>query len=301
MAKLLAKTNETGKQKLNYPLTILTGFGFMGTSVAWMIYDPYVTKILDRLLTASPWVAEMSERLAGSAMLANFMEAQGESAFAAGRFTLVPLFIGIIMTFDNIFGVLFQPLFGKLSDSCHSRWGRRRPFIMIGAPVSALLFCMIPLANSIPALMVTVILFVFVMSLWRSPVVALMPDLTPPELRSQGNAIINLMGGVGGAVGMGAGTIVTVIYLALNSMSADDPNYDEFATFPAVFAVGAAVMIIGMLVLCSLSRKKTAACSAPMCSTPATTKNAGARKRKPSARISSSASKWCSANPSAGA
>jgi len=244
-----AKNTNGGKLKLNLPLTILTGFGFMGTSVAWMIYDPYVTRLLDRLLTASPWVTEMSERLAGSAMLEGFMAAQGENAFAAGRFTLVPLFIGIIMTFDNIFGVIFQPLFGKLSDSCHSRWGKRRPFIFIGAPISALLFVLIPFMPSIPMLMVTVIFFVFVMSLWRSPVVALMPDLTPPELRSQGNAIINLMGGLGGALGMGAGTVVTMIYLAVNGMSRDDPNYDEFATFPAVFAVGAAVMVIGMLVL----------------------------------------------------
>lgn len=40
------------------------------------------------------------------------------------------------------------------------------------------------------------------MSLWRAPVVALMPDLTPNELRSEGNAVINLMGGIGSALGL---------------------------------------------------------------------------------------------------
>jgi len=245
----MAKAAAQGKQKLNYPKTILTGFGFMAATIAWQIYDPYISKLLDKFLSASPMVAAWSERLAGSTFLAQFMESQGESALAAGKFTLVPLFIGIIMTFDNIFGVIFQPTFGKISDRCHSRLGKRKPFILIGAPISALLFMLIPMMNTLPAMMVCIILFVFVMSLWRAPVVALMPDLTPPELRSEGNAVINLMGGVGGAVGMVAGTLVTTIYLAANGLSKDSPLFSEFDTFPAVFAVGAVVMIIGTLVM----------------------------------------------------
>ena len=83
------------------------------------------------------------------------------------------------------------------------------------------------------------------MSLWRAPVVALMPDLTPPELRSQGNAVINLMGGLGGLIGMVAGTIVTVIMSAVLGKG----NYEEIDTYPYVFLIGSVVMIIGMLVL----------------------------------------------------
>ena len=192
----------------------------MATSIAWAIYDPYITKILNHLLSASTmvsgWSAALVERFPA---LVKFAEAQGESvALEGGGFTLVPLFLGIIMTFDNIFGVIFQPTFGKLSDHCHSKLGKRRPFILFGAPISAILFFLIPLAAtkvvSLPLTMVFIILFVFVMSLWRAPVVALMPDLTPPELRSEGNAVINLMGGLGGLVGMVAGTIVSVIYKA---------------------------------------------------------------------------------------
>ena len=249
----MAKAAAQGKQKLNYPKTILTGFGFMAATIAWQIYDPYISKLLDKFLSASPLISAWSERLAGSAFLAQFMESQGNAATAAGKFTLVPLFIGIIMTFDNIFGVIFQPTFGKLSDRCHSRLGKRKPFILIGAPISALLFMLIPMMDTLPAMMVCVILFVFVMSLWRAPVVALMPDLTPPELRSEGNAVINLMGGIGGAIGMVAGTLVTTIYLAVKGISKDDPLFSElfseFDTFPAVFAVGAVVMIIGTLVM----------------------------------------------------
>lgn len=238
--------------KLNYGKTILTGFGFMAASIAWAIYDPYVTRILNHLLSASSavngWSAALVERFPA---LVRFAEAQGEDvALAGGGFTLVPLFIGIIMTFDNIFGVIFQPTFGKLSDRCHSKLGKRRPFIVFGAPVSAVLFFLIPIAavkfGSLPMTMAFIILFVFIMSLWRAPVVALMPDLTPPELRSEGNAVINLMGGIGGLVGMVAGTLVTMIYKARGiEVTADN----EEIIYPYVFLIGSVVMVIGMLVL----------------------------------------------------
>lgn len=238
--------------KLNYGKTILTGFGFLATSIAWAIYDPYITKILNHLLNASAtitgWSTALVERFP---TLVRFAEAQGESVtLEGGGFTLVPLFIGIIMTFDNIFGVIFQPTFGKLSDNCHSKLGKRRPFIVFGAPISAVLFFLIPIAavyvGSLPLTMCFIILFVFVMSLWRAPVVALMPDLTPPELRSEGNAVINLMGGLGGLIGMVAGTIVTVIFKARGvAITAEN----EERIYPYVFLIGAVIMIIGMLVL----------------------------------------------------
>ena len=241
--------------KLNYWHTILTGFGFMASSIAWAIYDPYITKILNRLLNESAaitsWSAKLNEAFPA---LASFAEANGEDVgTAAGGITLVPLFIGIIMTFDNIFGVIFQPTFGKLSDNTHSRLGKRRPFVVYGAPISALLFAIIPIIavkfNSLGFTMLFIILFVFVMSLWRAPVVALMPDLTPNELRSEGNAVINLMGGIGSALGLFAGTIVTAIYCAAMGISSKSPEFDEYDTFPYVFLLGAAIMIIGMLVI----------------------------------------------------
>lgn len=238
--------------KFSRKRTILTGFGFMASSIAWAIYDPYITKILNRLLTESATITAWSVKLNEMfPVLAKFAEAQGEDVnLAGGGITLVPLFIGIIMTFDNIFGVIFQPAFGKLSDNCHSKLGKRRPFIVFGAPVSAFLFGVIPwvaLSNSLPLTMLFIILFVFSMSLWRAPVVALMPALTPPALRSEGNAIINLMGGVGSAIGMFAGTIVGVIYKLFTGVEVTAEN--EQIAFPYVFLTGSIVMIIGMLVI----------------------------------------------------
>ncbi len=245
-------------QKLNVPKTILTGFGFLATSIAWAIYDPYITKILNKILSESDLVTNLSAKLASAIpWIGEFAEAQGQSTItASGGFSLVPLFIGIIMTFDNIFGVIFQPTFGKLSDNCHSKLGKRRPFIVTCAPISALLFALIPVvalntsgALQLPLTMLVVILFVFSMSLWRAPVVALMPDLTPPELRSEGNAIINLMGGIGSAVGMVAGTIGIALCTLFAGYSKAEIKADETVSFPYVFIVGSLVMIIGMLVL----------------------------------------------------
>ncbi len=245
-------------QKLNVPKTILTGFGFLATSIAWAIYDPYITKILNKILSESEIITTLSAKLASAIpWIGEFAEAQGQSTISAsGGFSLVPLFIGIIMTFDNIFGVIFQPTFGKLSDNCHSKLGKRRPFIVSCAPISAILFALIPIvalntsgAIQLPLTMFVIILFVFSMSLWRAPVVALMPDLTPPELRSEGNAIINLMGGVGSAVGMVAGTIGIALCTLIAGYSKAEIKADETVSFPYVFLIGSIIMIIGMLVL----------------------------------------------------
>jgi Na+/melibiose symporter-like transporter len=94
--------------------------------------------------------------------------------------------------------------------------------------------------STLPALMLVVILFVFVMSAWRAPVVALMPDLTPPKLRSEGNAIINLTGGIGGLIGMFAGTLLCLIFGFDSKLNEERPY---------VFIMGAIVMILGTLVL----------------------------------------------------
>ncbi len=243
--------------KLDYKKTILTGFGFLASSIAWAIYDPYITKILNKILSESDFVTNLSNSLKDIKWIADFMASQGESSVGlGGTFTIVPLLIGIIMTFDNIFGVIFQPAFGKLSDNCHSKLGKRRPFIVTCAPISAILFALIPFVAlnvkgdlALPVTMFVIILFVFSMSLWRAPVVALMPDLTPPELRSEGNAVINLMGGLGGAVGMIAGTIAIALCSLIGGYSSAQIKAEESLSFPYVFAIGSVVMILGMLIL----------------------------------------------------
>ena len=237
------------KMKLNYGKTLLIGFAFMASSIACGVYDPYITTLLNKILGESALIAGWSAKLVEKfPILLEFMQAQGEDVgSAATGFTLVPLFIGIIMTFDNIFGVVFQPTFGKISDRCHTRIGKRKPFILIGAPLAAVIFAIIPRValhenGRISAMMFCIILFVFVMSFWRAPCVALMPDLTPPALRSEGNSVINLVGGVGSLLALQAATIVCAI-------GGWDKGTQEEEYIPYVFLFASIVMIICTLVV----------------------------------------------------
>lgn len=204
----------TANHKLHYGKTALIGFGFMAVQIAWIIYNARVPLILRENST-----------------IANL-------AWASTA-------VGIIMVIDNIFGVVFQPLFGRLSDKTHTRFGKRTPYMMIGIPLCALLFILIPRLQTIGALMLDIIVFNFIMSTWRSPVVALMPDLVPSELRGEGNAVINIMGGIGVVLGTVSGTIIELL----------TGNKDELYVRNQVFVFGAIVMVICLLVVVFLVRE----------------------------------------------
>ncbi len=117
---------------------------------------------------------------------------------------------GIVMAMDNIVALFLLPLFGALSD----KTGRRIPFIIGGTAAAILLMILIPVLDNCHGIWnhnVSTAVFVVVlgclllaMGSYRSPAVALMPDVTPKPLRSKGNAVINLMGALGGAFTLGA-------------------------------------------------------------------------------------------------
>ncbi len=147
--------------KFKYGKIFLLGFGFFGVSVIWSVYNAFVP------------------------------------LFLANKFHFAPWLIGLFMTFDNIAALFIQPPVGAWSDRLRTKIGRRMPFILIGAPVGAIAFGLIPIA-AVPALFVACTSTLLLsMAFWRTPVVALMPDITPSQFRSQANGIINLMGGVG--------------------------------------------------------------------------------------------------------
>lgn len=161
------------KLRLNYWQIIFIGFGFLASSLAWAVYNAQVPLILDE------------------------------------RFSLSRTFIGTIMTIDNFFGVILQPLIGTWSDNTHSRFGRRLPWIALGLPICALLFTLVPLQTVLWQFMLVIVSFNFVMALWRSPVVSIMPDVVPSPLRSEANGIINLMGGVGSIIAFYYGGVLS--------------------------------------------------------------------------------------------
>jgi Na+/melibiose symporter-like transporter len=150
--------------RLNYGKTFLLGFGFFGVSVIWGVYNAFVP------------------------------------VFLSEKFGLDVRVVGFFMTLDNIAALLIQPPVGAWSDRLRTPIGRRMPFILIGAPIGALAFGIIPLAGVLPLFVACTSTLLLSMALWRTPVVALMPDITPSRFRSQANGIINFMGGVGAII-----------------------------------------------------------------------------------------------------
>lgn len=157
--------------KMDYKKTFILGFGFFAISLCGALYDSYVPIFLSRFISSE-------------------------------------MVIGFLMTMDNYAGLFLQPFFGSLSDRTKTRAGKRMPFLLIGMPLSALLVSLIPLHNGLVTLLITIVLYNLVMASYRSPTVALMPDITPKPLRSKANGVINLMGGVGSVIAFFVGSML---------------------------------------------------------------------------------------------
>jgi MFS family permease len=184
-------------KRLNYAKTFLLGFGFFGVSVIWMVYNSFVP------------------------------------LFLANKFQLDARWIGFFMTLDNIAAFFIQPPVGAWSDRLRTPIGRRMPFILIGAPIGAIVFGLIPLADILPLFVACTSTLLVSMAFWRTPVIALMPDITPSQYRSQANGIINMMGGIGSIV-------ATLVGGNLYDMSANH-------AYP--FWMGSALVIISALLV----------------------------------------------------
>lgn len=163
-----------------------------------------------------------------------------------GTFGLGETITGVIMAADNVLALFLLPLFGSLSDKVDTKMGKRMPFITTGTILAVIFLMLLSVADRTINLSLFVgALFILLISmgLYRSPAVALMPDLTPNKLRSKGNAIINLMGAVGG--------VYTLIMIKLLVGKGDHPDY-----MPLFISVAALMVIaVGVLVI-TVNEKK---------------------------------------------
>ncbi len=192
--------------KLNYKRTFLIGLAFMAISAFWQLYDNAIPLILKNTFGVTDDIS------------------------------------GYIMAADNVLAVFLLPLFGALSDKVSTRFGKRKPFIILGSCLAAVLMLVVPFANNtknLPLFVIILGLLLVVMGSYRSPAVALMPDVTPKPLRSKGNAVINLMGSLGG--------IMTFLIIALFVKDNDMGNYTYVYAIIAAFMVACAI-ILGLTV-----------------------------------------------------
>ena len=204
--------------KLNNKRTILVGLAFLSICAFWQMYDNIVPLILTRTF-------HMNETISG-----------------------------LIMAADNILALFLLPFFGSLSDRTNTKIGKRMPFILFGTGCAMILMNLLPLiensyyaapstAKTVSFIIVLGLLLV-AMGTYRSPAVALMPDVTPKPLRSKGNAIINLMGAVGG-----------ILYLAITSVLYSQSRLEAIeaaggrVNYQPLFMIVSAMMFVSIGVL----------------------------------------------------
>ncbi len=198
--------------KLNYKRTILIGFAFMSILAFWQFYDQVVPYLLENVF--------------------------GLSTFAANA----------IMSVDNILAIFMLPLFGAISDRTHTRLGKRTPYILFGTIAAVILLVINGLfteSRNFTGFVVTLMMLLVTMAIYRTPAVAYMPDVTEKPLRSKGNAIINLVGYIGGIFA----TIVMMFMLKSDKNAAGETVYSEDQSFLPVFIVIAAFMLVAVLVM----------------------------------------------------
>ncbi|MDD4772984.1 MAG: MFS transporter [Eubacteriales bacterium] len=186
--------------KLNYRRIILIGLAFMSICAFWQLFDGLIPLML-------------------------------ENTFGLGE-----TITGFIMALDNILALFMLPMFGALSDKIKSPLGRRMPFIAVGTLLAVIFMIFIPIANNqnnFVLFFVSLGMVLLAMGTYRSPAVALMPDLTPKPLRSKANAIINLMGALGG--------VYTLIMIKLTV--GEDNNYLN------VYLTVIFLMVVSVLIL----------------------------------------------------
>ena len=200
--------------KLDNKRTVLVGLAFLSICAFWQMYDSIIPLILTE------------------------------------TFHMNETFSGVIMAADNVLALFLLPFFGALSDRTNTRIGRRMPFILFGTLWAVILMNVLPVidnsyaqqgsATKLALFVVTLGLLLVMMGTYRSPAVALMPDVTPKPLRSKANAIINLMGALGGIIYLG---VAAVMYPNEKTADAAHVNYQP------LFIVVSALMALSVLVL----------------------------------------------------
>ena len=202
--------------KLDYKRTVLIGMAFLSICAFWQMYDNLVPLILRETF-------HMDESLTGA-----------------------------IMAADNVLALFLLPLFGGLSDKCKpGRLGRRTPFILGGTAAAVILMNLLPMLDNsyfqqaapykLVSFVIVLGLLLIAMGTYRSPAVALMPDVTPKPLRSKANAIINLMGAVGGVLYLG---VTAALYPTAKTQGLDHVDYQPLFIIVSLIMVAAVAVLL---------------------------------------------------------
>lgn len=201
--------------------TMWIGLAFFGILLVWQLYNSYCAPMLSFMFARHDYADAVAKGAEDGFVTMKDLLAHG--LITEADYLQIQWKVGIIMALDNIAALFIMPLFGALSDKTRTKLGKRMPYIIVGSIVTACVLPLVPLFFSkamagsdaalvgfIVGMVATMCVIIIFMMSYRSPAVALMPDLTPKPLRSRANGIINIVGYVGGAVGSVAAIVIPV-------------------------------------------------------------------------------------------
>ncbi len=200
--------------KLNYKQTLLVGLAFMSINGFWQLYYGVIPLML------------------------------------TNTFNLNETLSGVIMALDGILALFLLPYFGSKSDKIQTKMGKRMPYILFGTLIAVFLMNILPIIDNsyyqnpksfkLILFIIVLVALLITMCSYRSPAIALMPDITPDILRSKGNAIINLMGSVG-----------AIIYLLLASVLYPRNKIKDLAhvNYQMIFIIFSIIMLVAVIIL----------------------------------------------------
>ncbi len=235
--------------KLNYKRTIFVGFAFFLISAFWQAYDAIVPLILTNHFGLSQdWSgAVMSlDNILAVFMLPLFGSLSDRCNTSRGRRTPFVLFgtvaavvCFIVLTFIDNFQLSRLAVTTIPSDMVAAGTDPDAINEVLEKTLVMTLENPWPLVAFVGALLLVLI----AMATFRSPAVALMPDVTIKPLRSKGNAIINLMGAAGGIFVLIFGTVMGV-------------SKNKHANLTVYVFATCAVMIVGLVLFLFLVKEK---------------------------------------------
>ena len=174
-----------------------------------------------------------------------------------------PFIFGLIWLAGPVTGMVVQPIIGALSDKTHTRFGRRRPYLMLGAILAAIALWAFPNSETIAGVIAQQLhiplpavggLLVAAVMIWiidacvnaaQGPYRALIPDNIVPEQHSIANSYLSFAIGLGSVIAAGTAPFLKWIF-----------NYQM--SIEAQFVMAALAFLLGMTWTCiTFAEKKS--------------------------------------------
>lgn len=162
-----------------------------------------------------------------------------------------PALIGIVLGIWRIWDAIADPIMGNISDNTRTRWGRRRPFIVVGAIATGLIFPIMwwaPIGSSDTFLFCWLMFSGFLLfsafTVWAMPYYSLQLEMTPDyNERTNVSAYRSFFGSIFNLVG---GWLLAIASMDVFADASGEPDLVNGMRF-VCFIMAALIITIGVL------------------------------------------------------